>query len=1183
MNMYVVFVVFDLYACVYIENSIIFDKAWRKRNHALSLPLYQVINNRQTAKNLFPNLHENHGKFLSFTATKTLRLVNSASGNLSTSKIILQRYLKEKRAFHSAEEFIVYKLNELEVATKNGTKVPNVVRTSMICDLFETLSNTDQYSSPIMDRLKLELYRSIYGQNSAFVNEFTIQSQGKMLPPKLQIPTRTFFKLKPFFQQLEYQSSTGIPVRTPMVNTAKTLESSHSKHKKISVSNQGNKKENDHTNDAENVTDKETGKLAIKNMKASTASITNTTSAQFYPTVDILRLHFNAWKIIVENETNQKIKMKAKIKVSMKKHVFKLRRIHFLAWKDYLYKSKLSVYQVNEFKLKKKLEDSQRAAITLLKKSAIAEQQIARVRQLRQASDINQHQALEKRMVKLELELITEKLQHARRKLKTLESCGNMVYSPLLFSQGEQRRGIKLDALLSEEIVMRWVNYHLNSMLDFRKKSDRKLMNKVTNLNYDFANCSVLFLLMHKLRGETNIDYDKISLCNQINKRKKVIQMCLNEMREFLDDFDGLITYGDVFHIHSDIIFVFLVTVMQNYPMLPLTNSHVKNVFSKIDMCLLKLQNNTSDEIGNLQETMQQSETILNQSDRFIESIYRSHQIWLAAVNKCQKKAIQCFAARRFGNSVYVHSENEAKLIHSNPNGLLYLTYIKLRSIIRKNRNNHVPPDDNTPMTPRLLPPDAKHVTESDNNKTATSINPSVIESKMNSDDNSEDSSISGGDYDEYSVCEISQILGCKVKYNISKEEKQKLIEDILTLKECEVVIQEYFHHIRECFRYYASTSTSDNTESNTLSFDEVKMLLKETKVYDNQGINDKVVINAYKLSDMKTARFVQKFHIQGFESNNKTKTDKSKHNKHGLNDLKLPPKLQNSSKKQLQSDGAKHGDLSISINNEEYSIETLDDMSFKASGPASKKALNKFDASLQLTLFEFLEFLVRIAYRKYPSKKASLPDKLRLLLNNYIIRNSASGDQLRDRIQQQDIQNVLSSLDSQLNEAFRYFGSVINTQNKAKEAQAKDWLKYKSGKNIKKQKSKSSISDKNNIQSSESTDPKITFDQFCGMLDELQLISSNFTRATFKNVFKRAMFTNESNVGGRSVLRRKSNNKEYLDYVSFLEALVVVAMYKKPDPYLPLATRLEEFLILSVLNPLFHMGKISKCATIVS
>ena len=98
-----------------------------------------------------------------------------------------------------------------------------------------------------------------------------------------------------------------------------------------------------------------------------------------------------------------------------------------------------------------------------------------------------------------------------------------------------------------------------------------------------------------------------------------------------------------------------------------------------------------------------------------------------------------------------------------------------------------------------------------------------------------------------------------------------------------------------------------------------------------------------------------------------------------------------------------------------------------------------------------------------------------------------------------------------------------------------------------------------------------LSVEGFVAMLEELQLMGSAFSVSTVKSIFRRAQYqtaTDESLV--------HSISAELMRFEPFVESLVVCALYKKPDPYLALNTRVEEFLVHSVINPLFHKKRIS-------
>ena len=96
-----------------------------------------------------------------------------------------------------------------------------------------------------------------------------------------------------------------------------------------------------------------------------------------------------------------------------------------------------------------------------------------------------------------------------------------------------------------------------------------------------------------------------------------------------------------------------------------------------------------------------------------------------------------------------------------------------------------------------------------------------------------------------------------------------------------------------------------------------------------------------------------------------------------------------------------------------------------------------------------------------------------------------------------------------------------------------------------------------------------ISSSTFVTMLDELQLISGALTKHTALGIYKRAL-----TLGIRSSVCHHA-----LDYDQFLEALVVLAIHRRPDPYVPLHARVQEFIFQGIILPLFHKRRISTSA----
>merc|ERR1712098_444602 len=116
---------------------------------------------------------------------------------------------------------------------------------------------------------------------------------------------------------------------------------------------------------------------------------------------------------------------------------------------------------------------------------------------------------------------------------------------------------------------------------------------------------------------------------------------------------------------------------------------------------------------------------------------------------------------------------------------------------------------------------------------------------------------------------------------------------------------------------------------------------------------------------------------------------------------------------------------------------------------------------------------------------------------------------------------------------------------------------------------------------------PLLRIDGFMVMLEELQLIGSALTRNTIRSIFRRAQYQDEKQFAPpfaddpnfqRQIKGQNAgiSTQSVLHYDTFIECLVGIPIHKKPDPYLSLETRVEEFLVNSVIDPLFQQNKIS-------
>ena len=229
-----------------------------------------------------------------------------------------------------------------------------------------------------------------------------------------------------------------------------------------------------------------------------------------------------------------------------------------------------------------------------------------------------------------------------------------------------------------------------------------------------------------------------------------------------------------------------------------------------------------------------------------------------------------------------------------------------------------------------------------------------------------------------------------------------------------------------------------------------------------------------------------------------------------------------------------------------------------------------------ELSEMQFMELLVRLAWKKYHHNHSMSPaEKLELLLTQHLVRFSQSANELRDQIQSKAVSKVLSVLQKQLFEVFCYYAARVKVAN----SNNNDDHENNSGASV---------------DSSHKTSPLLHFDGYLIMLDELHF---NFTKQTFRAIFRRAQYQDDKQYAVHHHHQRHNQNmddannnsssstaiyKSIIDFDCFLESLVVVAIYKKPDPYIQLATRVEDFLINHVINPLFNRNRISHGAKMI-
>ena len=179
------------------------------------LPLYEQLSSRERGRKIFPHFFTKHAQFvnrplerLDLLSTATQHSGHCVGGNVFVAKL-LRQYLFDKSSFRSVADFAVLKLNELEAISK-GTRIPNRIRTAMCCDLLESVIAAEHTLSKnvLLERLKIELYRSIYGDNDFLLNESTIiknaYGRGLWGPPRHCIAdTALWFELEPFFSRLD--------------------------------------------------------------------------------------------------------------------------------------------------------------------------------------------------------------------------------------------------------------------------------------------------------------------------------------------------------------------------------------------------------------------------------------------------------------------------------------------------------------------------------------------------------------------------------------------------------------------------------------------------------------------------------------------------------------------------------------------------------------------------------------------------------------------------------------------------------------------------------------------------------------------------------------------------------------------------------------------------------------------
>jgi len=180
------------------------------------------------------------------------------------------------------------------------------------------------------------------------------------------------------------------------------------------------------------------------------------------------------------------------------------------------------------------------------------------------------------------------------------------------------------------------------------------------------------------------------------------------------------------------------------------------------------------------------------------------------------------------------------------------------------------------------------------------------------------------------------------------------------------------------------------------------------------------------------------------------------------------------------------------------------------------------FNPDDELVPSEYVELLARIALDKYPSLEP--PAALQKLIEEHVLRYSAvNSDYLREYIASDDFKRVMKRLGSKLHAIFEFYSRM--------NARCRDV-------------------DKDEL--------FLSSREFLRLLDDAGTSKVvNPTRARL--IFRRAQSADDEDDGDA--------NEDALEFEEFLEAISVIALHQNADPYLPIATRIEEYLMDLVAN----------------
>ena len=182
----------------------------------------------------------------------------------------------------------------------------------------------------MLERLKIEMYRSIYGDNDFILNESTIKSRGNGAPPRHHMAdTKVFFEREPYFLRFhkllkQYQRS-GLSVARKM-KTARSLE------------------------------------------EAASDSMLSAT--------------FSKWKQFVADFHRKHHGIQQKMRQNRKRQSSRMKRLHFRDWKATVSRKRMSELKREKVAFEERYEDTLRSSILLLKKNNVLQFEISALKNI---------------------------------------------------------------------------------------------------------------------------------------------------------------------------------------------------------------------------------------------------------------------------------------------------------------------------------------------------------------------------------------------------------------------------------------------------------------------------------------------------------------------------------------------------------------------------------------------------------------------------------------------------------------------------------------------------------------------------------------------------------------------------------------------------------------------------------